>query len=52
MEEDAEGYSASRYATAQVLLEDNAEHETELGEDMLEWRKGGGAPWISSRTSP
>jgi len=50
MEEDAEGYSASPYATAQALLEDNAEHETELGEDVFEWRKG--APWISSRTSP
>jgi len=45
MDEDAEGYSASPYATAQALLEEHAEHETELGEDAseneFEWRKGG-----------
>jgi len=49
MEEDAEGYSASPYAAAQALLEDNAEHETELGEDVLEWRKGGAMDKLTNK---
>ena len=53
MKEDVEGYSASPYATAQALLEDNAEHETELGEAIseneFEWRKGGAMDKLTNK---
>jgi len=47
--EDAEGYSASPYATARALLEDNAEHEAELSGGDFEWRKGGAMDKLTNK---
>jgi len=49
--EDMEGYSASPYATARALLEDNAEHEAELceGPNEFEWRKGGAMDKLTNK---